>query len=647
MLSASIGDSWTIEDAERNYHVQRWGEAYFFITDDGEVGVRPTAGSDLSTSLHTVVRRLREQGVQFPALIRFQDILHDRVIRLNESFRRSIERASYDNEYCGVYPIKVNQLREVVEEILDAGEKYRFGLECGSKAELIATLPFLGEYDVDLLVNGGKDYDMMGLIAAAQSLGRRVYPIVERYEEYGMFRHAAGEHGFKIGASDEAGAFGVRIRLSTSGAGLWSESGGANSKFGISLSELIRLVEELRTSQTQDRFHILHFHLGSQISDVESIRKAAREAARIYAWLRKEGVGIRAIDVGGGLGVNYEAGNPDATGYINYNIDHYTSTIIAALKEVMDEEGVPHPRIISESGRAVTAHHSVLVVEAVGVRGKDALRVDPADDAHPLVREIEHLHKECESVSPAPTVVKRAEAIRAEIIDLFRKGEISLEDKAGAERLFWAILRTISERDEADGDSFQREVVDHYLCNFSVFRSMVDYWAIGQRFPIMPIHRLNEKPTRKGILDDLTCDSDGRVSDFVSSEGEKHFLELHPLQPDAPYYLGFFLMGAYQDIMGDMHNLFGRVTEAHVYFDSTEPDNFYVENILPGSTIREQLELVQYHGHELERRMSALIQREVREGRLRASEGVRMLEQYRSMFGSYTYLDVRARYQGN
>lgn len=647
---------WSPADAEDVYHVPLWGGPYFHINDSGHVGVRTGARSDLATDVYRVVERLRDEGVQFPALIRFQDILHDRVVQLNESFRRSIEHHGYDNDFRGVYPIKVNQLREVVEEILDAGEPYGFGLECGSKSELVATLPFLEQYDVDLLCNGCKDDEMMALIAAGQMLGRRVYPIVERIEEYAMFRKAVVRQGSSLDNAEGAGAFGVRVRLSTSGAGLWSESGGANSKFGISLTELIGLVDELERTGLTDRFHLLHFHLGSQIADVDNIRQAAREAARVYAWLHRRGINIRSIDVGGGLGVNYEAGNPDAIGHINYDLDDYTSAIVGSLKEVMDEEGVPHARIISESGRAVTAQHSVLVVEVIGVRGKDQPGRDVPESTDPLIDALLEIQRDLSSSETNVTAAHDdAARLRTQIIDRFRDGEISVEAKALAEQLYWMISRmacdtarrTAEPSDASLRAELEPQLVDHYLCDFSVFRSMVDYWAIGQRFPIMPLHRLDERPTRRGMLDDLTCDSDGRVSDFVSSSGDKHFLELHPLQRDAPYYLGFFLMGAYQDIMGDMHNLFGRVTEAHVYLDADEPDNFYIEKIISGASIREQLELVQYHGNELERRMSAMIQREVRSGRLRASQGVRLLEQYRSAFGSYTYLDARSRYAGN
>lgn len=651
-------EQWLPADAERIYHVPAWGGRYFFVNERGHVGVRKRPESALAADVHAVLVRLREEGVQFPALIRFQDILHDRVVELNESFRGAIRNNGYQNGFRGVYPIKVNQLREVVEEILDAGEAYGFGLECGSKSELVATLPFLEQYDVELLCNGCKDDEMMALMVAGQMLGRRVYPIVERIEEYAMFRKAVRSGGKQVDENDAMGAFGVRVRLSTSGAGLWSESGGANSKFGISLTELIGLVDELERTGLSNRFHLLHFHLGSQIADVSNIGQAAREAARVYAWLYRRGVHVRAIDVGGGLGVNYEAGNPDAIGHINYDLDEYTSTIVRALRDVMDQEGVPHPRIISESGRAITAHHSVLVVEAIGVRGKDRLNVAAPASESPLLTRLQGIYDRITTSLDDADIEKAHEdaaRVRTEIIDGFREGRVGVEDKALAERLFWTISRhnCLAARDaglSADARvraDLEPQLVDHYLCDFSVFRSMVDYWAIGQRFPIMPLHRLDERPTRRGMLDDLTCDSDGRVSDFVSISGEKHYLELHPLRSDEPYYLGFFLMGAYQDIMGDMHNLFGRVTEAHVYLDEDEPDNFYIEKIISGASIREQLELVQYHGNELERRMNALIQREVRGGRLHASQGIRLLEQYRSAFGSYTYLDARSRYERN
>jgi arginine decarboxylase len=644
----AAGETWTSTDAEQTYSVPLWGSGYFFVNDRGHAVVRPDSRSPLTIDIHSVAERLTEQGVRFPALVRFQDLLQARVRELNESFERAIEASGYRNRYQGVFPIKVNQLREVVEEILDAGVPYDFGLECGSKSELVAALPFLEQYDTILLCNGCKDRRMMDLMVAAQVLGRRVFPIVERYEEFDMLNKAVRAQAIAR-AEGPVGAFGVRVRLSASGAGLWSESGGANSKFGISLTELIRLVEALDERGHLDRFQLLHFHLGSQIADVGNVEAAVREAARIFIWLREKGVEVRYIDIGGGLGVNYEAGNPEAIGHINYELDDYTHAVVGALTRAFDEAGVNHPIIISESGRAITAHHSVLIVEAIGRRGKDRLLESEIEAEHELVGRLHALYVGSQHETTNGTTAAYSEAVRLrdEIDARFREGSITLEDKAYAERIFWSLSRLACHHVAHDDTATSNDdlqwveplLVDHYLCDFSVFRSMVDYWAIGQRFPIMPIHRLDEKPSRRGMIDDLTCDSDGRISDFVSPEGDKHYLELHPLREGEPYYLGFFLMGAYQDIMGDMHNLFGRVTEAHVYLDDEEPDGFYVEKIIDGATVREQLELVQYHANDLERRMNALIQREVRAGRIRPYQGVRLLEQYREAFAAYTYLD--------
>ena len=644
---ASVTESdWSTSDAESFYHVPGWGNGYFFVNDGGHLGIRPHSGKAVSADVFAIAQQLRQQGVEFPALIRFQDLLNDRVVRLNEAFRQAISASGYKNRYQGVFPIKVNQLREVVEEIMDAGEPFQYGLECGSRSELIAALPFLEQYDTLLLCNGCKDVRMMEMMVAGQILQRRVLPIIERIDEYQMLRDAvhsqnAANHGPYVGC------FGVRVRLSTSGAGLWSESGGADSKFGISLDEMIGLVRRLSRERLTDRFQLLHFHLGSQIADIKNVRDAVSEAVRIYAWLRDQRIPIQYLDIGGGLGVNYEAGNPDAVSSINYDLQEYASTVVRTVKELCDEAGVPHPILVSESGRAVTAHHSVLVVEAIGARGKKGYSADDdGEGEHTLVRELLRVYREADE-DKAREILARAEALRNDIVDAFRTGEISLEDKALAEALYWSICRKVLDAASGVDDQAHREIreqlephlVDYYLCDFSIFRSMVDYWAIGQRFPIMPLHRLDEPPTRRAMLDDLTCDSDGRVSDFVSDEGSKHYLMLHPLRKSEPYLLGFFLMGAYQDIMGDMHNLFGRVTEAHVYVDEDEPGNFYIEKILPGADVREQLELVQYHMNELERRMSVLVQRQVRSGHLRPAQGVRLLEQYRASFGAYTYLE--------
>ena len=639
---------WSPARSEELYHVRRWGDEYFSVNDLGHVVVRPIRGSDLSIDLYEVVEQLKERGISFPALVRFQDLLKSRVGHLNEAFRAAISASGYAGGYHGVYPVKVNQLREVVEEILVSGAPYDYGLECGSKSELVATVPYLEAHDTLLICNGCKDHAMYRLMLAAQRLGRRVVPVVERADEVDMLLAEARR-------AELTAAIGVRVRLTTRGAGLWSESGGENSKFGLSLTEIIDLMDRRQAQDLPLRVDLLHFHLGSQIADIENVRHAVTEAARIYCWMRKHGHEVKYLDVGGGLGVSYEAGNPDALGMINYTLDEYARTIVDGIRTVCDEEGTPHPVIVSESGRAVTAHHSVLVVEAISSRRKDLpAAVPPRGSSNDLVQRAHELYGELLSDGRDPdaqsldAALGRARHLHSEMLTRFRGGRIEVEEKASLEQMYWAICVVIAHRlRHLDGTELtrplaelERQLTDHYLCNFSIFRSMVDYWAIGQRFPIMPIHRLGEVPRRRGILVDLTCDSDGKVTTFVSPGGDKRYLELHDISPGEPYYLGAFLMGAYQDIMGDMHNLFGRVTEAHVYADEEEPGNFYIEEMLRGATVEEQLALVQYYPNDLERRMGDLIQREVKSGRLRPKEGVKLLNQYRQMFQHTTYLET-------
>ena len=643
-----LDNEWSAERSEDLYFVRKWGDQYFSVNDAGHVVVQPIRGSDLSIDLYEVVNQLKERGVSFPTLIRFQDLLKSRVEHLNEAFRAAVAESGYENEYQGVYPVKVNQLREVVEEILDSGKPYKYGLECGSKSELMATLPYLATHETLLICNGCKDQVMYRLMLAGQRLGQNVIPVIERADEVELLLQ-------EVRDSRSTAVYGVRVRLTTRGAGLWSESGGENSKFGLSLTELIELLERQEREALPLRLQLLHFHLGSQIADLENVRGAVEEAARIYVWMRRRGHDIRYLDVGGGLGVSYEAGNPDALGMINYSLDDYALTIVRCIKRICDEEGTPHPIIVSESGRAVTAHHSVLIVEALSSRRKVvSSTLEEPGDASDILRKIFAMYRELSDMETDPAAATvdllygDAEVMRKEMVDLFRRGEIDVEQKAEFERVFWVVCMALDHKARTSGTrdrtqsltDLERQLSDHYLCNFSVFRSMVDHWAIGQRFPIMPIHRLDEVPCRRGVLVDLTCDSDGKVVTFVSPVGDKRYLELHEIEPNTSYYLGLFLMGAYQDIMGDMHNLYGRVTEAHVYADPEEPGNFYLEELLPGATVEEQLALVQYYPNDLERRMSDLIQQSVKSGRLRPKEGVKLLNQYRGAFRNMTYLST-------
>lgn len=640
-------EAWTPQAAEALYHVPAWGAGYFHVNKAGHVAVRPQGPEGPSIDLLEVVRRLRAQNVRPPFLLRFQDLLRTRVIQLNRAFHRAIAETGYASTYRCVYPIKVNQLREVVEEILEAGNPFSFGLECGSKSELLATLPYLDRDDMLLICNGCKDRTMMQLILAGQRLGKKVIPVIERMEEFQLLLEVMDERS--LPQASLPAIFGVRLRLSATGAGLWSESGGETSKFGLSLAELLGLLDCISDSHSGVSLQLLHFHMGSQIAHLAHIREAVTEATRIYARLRKRGLGIIYLDIGGGLGVTYEAGNPDAPGSIDYSLNEYARAVVATVQQVCGAERVPPPVLISESGRALTAYHSVFVTEVLDTRSRRyELPAWANGGHHPLLEELRWLYEAAAS-EPLVAVYERLEALRHRVNRSFREGELSLEQKAEADQLYWAACTHLGNRlsrpSELEGlrpETLQQlptQLADHYLCNFSVFRSLIDHWAIGQRFPIMPIHRLDEPPTRRGILIDLTCDSDGQVSDFVTPVGEKHTLELHPLRPEEPYYLGFFLMGAYQDIMGDPHNLFGRVTEAHIYLDEDEPGNFYIELILPATTVEEQLAQVQYYPNDLERRMNRLIQEKVRTGALRPREGVELLELYRRIFRTSTYLE--------
>ncbi len=640
-------EAWTPQAAEALYHVPAWSAGFFHVNEAGHVAVRPLGPEGSSIDLLEVVERLRAQNVHPPVLLRFQDLLRTRVQQLNRAFRRAIAETGYANTYRGVYPIKVNQLREVVEEILEAGAPFAFGLECGSKSELLATLPYLDRDDMLLICNGCKDRAMMQLILAGQRLGKKVIPVIERMAEFQLLLEVLEDR--TLPQASMPAIFGVRLRLSATGAGLWSESGGETSKFGLSLSELLGLLDHIGDGHSGLSLQLLHFHMGSQIAHLVHIREAVTEAARVYARLRKRGLGITYLDIGGGLGVTYEAGNPDAPGSIDYSLGEYARTVVATVQQVCETEGVPPPVLISESGRALTAYHSVFVTEVLDTRSRRyELPAWANGGIHPLLEELRRIYDAAAS-EPLSATYEQLEVVRQQVNRSFREGALSLEQKAEAEQLYWATCARLCERLPRSPEALANlpenlrqlptQLADHYLCNFSVFRSLIDHWAIGQHFPIMPIHRLDEPPTRHGILIDLTCDSDGQVSDFVTPVGEKHTLELHPLRPGEPYYLGFFLMGAYQDIMGDQHNLFGRVTEAHIYLDEDEPGNFYVELILPGATVEKELAQVQYYPNDLERRMNRLIQEKVRSGALRPREGVELLELYRRIFRTSTYLE--------
>jgi arginine decarboxylase len=639
---------WTVEDSENLYRVKLWGESYFYVNEEGHLAVRPILGDPIGIDVHKVVQDLRQQKIQFPLLIRFQDLLRSRVTELNSAFRKAIEESGYGNSYIGVYPIKVNQLHEVVQEILEAGRPFGFGLESGSKAELVAALPHLEDDRTLLICNGYKDWTMMRLLLIGQLLGKNVIPILEKYSELRLLLAQASELGVRP-------KFGARVRVSVTGSGKWAASGGDGSKFGITITELVKLIDEVTAVGVADGFKLLHFHMGSQILDIQNLRQAVKEIARIYATLRKRGLEIEYVNVGGGLGVNYEAGEVTSPHGINYTLQEYVNSVVYTVKEICDAEKVPHPILVSESGRALTAHHSVLIVEVIAANARENgdEPVPPEKIDHPQVAELSKLLGSVADKSARrkslPVLLETfhdAAEKRQEIGLLFELGYLSLEQKSVAERLYWSVCITINrmlqkrnpELLPKDLLAMREQLIDQYLCDFSVFQSILDYWAIGQVFPIMPIQRLNEQPSRQATLVDLTCDSDGKVDRFVSPVGSKNALEVHRLIEGERYYLGFFLMGAYQDILGDMHNLFGKVTEVHVYADAEEPDNYFIEKVIQGTTVQEILSVVQYFPNDLQRRMEQLIQQKVKDGLIRPKIGVQLLDQYSKAFHEYTYL---------
>lgn len=650
--AAAVADrAWTVADAEALYRVPGWSDGFYHVDAAGRVCVR--VGDDApSMVIADIVADLRRRAIRFPALIRFQDVLRARVQRLHNAFNGAIAESGYTAPYRGVYPIKVNQLHEVVEEVLEAGRPYGMGLECGSKAELIASLAHLDDDDALLVCNGVKDPIMMRLMLSAQRLGKNVIPVVEKYHEFEMLMAQAA-------AMEARPRFGVRVRLATSGSGKWAESGGDLSKFGVSIPELMQLVERLGRAGAADALVLLHFHLGSQIADIQIVKQGVKEIAHIYAQLVQRGLGVRYLDVGGGLGVNYESRYDSDDQPINYNLQEYANAIVYAVKEVCDAESVPCPTLISESGRAITAHHSVLVVPVLGTFRKDAIDPEfrPGPDQESVIHELYGILADIRGRLKKPGRVQVWQLLeafhdaaekRGEADQLFTLGYLPLEQKAIAERLYWSICQGVHEllggvdagvQVPAELHALDEHLVDQYLCDFSVFQSILDHWAIGQGFPIMPLERLDEQPLRRATLVDLTCDSDGKVDHYVSALRDRRFLPVHAVRGGEPYYLGFFLMGAYQDIMGDSHNLFGRVAEVHVYADAHEPGGYYIEKILPGTTVEEMLADVQYFPSDLKRRMNEIIRRKVEAGVIRPPAGVQLLEEYMRCFGDTTYID--------
>ncbi len=640
--SADAGP-WDVAAARALYNIDRWGAGYFDINEEGHVIVKPLQEAGAVVDLTDVVEEARGRGLRFPLLVRFQDILRHRVEVINRAFHRSIAEFGYQGRYRGVFPIKVNQLREVVEEILDAGRPYDLGLEVGSKPELFAGLALQGQPGNLIICNGYKDPAFIRMALMGARLGKEVILVVEKLEELRQILAQARQAGVEP-------AIGIRVRLASKGHGKWADSAGENAKFGLTTAELLAAAELLQAENLAHCFRLLHFHIGSQVPDILTIKKAVQEAARFYAKLVKRGFALQYLDVGGGLGVDYDGSRTAYDSSTNYTLQEYANDVVYYVADVCNAEGVRHPDLVSESGRAIVAHHSVLIVEVFGAIAKTRAPAafQYGDQEHPLVRELLEIRRNLPKLNKLEAWHDALER-KEDAQHMFTLGLLDLPDKAKIETLYWEISDAVvrSYKGQAYIPEEIRELEDalgdQYLCNFSVFQSLLDHWALDQLFPIMPISRLRERPTRDGTLVDITCDSDGQVNRFIDLRDVRDTLPLHPLAHNGngnpePYYLGFFLMGAYQDIMGDLHNLFGRVNELHVFLDPDEPAGYYVEEIIEGTTIVQALQSVQYDENELKRQMKAQVDAAIKADRLKPSEGMRLLDDYEKGLREYTYL---------
>lgn len=642
------GADWDLPAAVSTYNIDRWGSGYFGINAQGHVQATPLQNAGATIDLMDIVAEARERGLQFPLLVRFQDIVRHRVQSICQAFENAITEFNYQKHYRGVFPIKVNQLREVVEEIVDAGTPFHFGLEAGSKPELLAALAVHRDPESLIICNGYKDAAFIQNAMLGRKLGKQVILVVEKLEELRQILDIAREYNVEPHV-------GLRVRLQSKGMGKWATSGGENAKFGLSTADLVAASAMVKEAGLPGCLKLIHFHVGSQVPDIGTVKRAVREAARFYAKMVKMGhPGLAYMDCGGGLGVDYDGSRTAYESSMNYSLQEYARDIVYNIMDVCDSEKVPHPAIVTESGRAISAHHSMLIVEAFGAIDKTA---DPAavvvteTDAK-IVQDVFEVQKTV-SKENRLEALHDAQQFREQAQQMFELGLLDLETKAKVETVYWQIARGVVRQFEGlryipeEVSDLVTTLSDQYLCNFSVFQSMPDYWALGQLFPIMPIHRLDTLPEREGILVDITCDSDGKVSKFIDLQDVKNTLPLHRLNPGEPYYLGIFLVGAYQDIMGDMHNLFGRVNEVHLFLDEDEEGGWYVEEVIEGSPISEVLALVQWDQNDLTRQMKQQIDAAIKGDRLKPNEAMRLLAGYEKSLRGYTYLSFNGNGTGN
>ena len=643
--------TWTIADSARLYGVDRWGHGYFAINDSGHLVVQPDAGPGRQIDLAELVTQLRGRGLQPPLLIRLTDILKHRITRIHDAFHAAMSDNDYRGGYRGVYPIKVNQQRHVVEEILDFGRPYGMGLEVGSKPELLAIMAMVHDDDTPIICNGFKDDEFIEAVILATKIGKKIIPVVEKFSELRLIARYAALHRVKP-------AIGIRIKLSSRGQGRWEQSSGLGSKFGLFSSEVVEALRFLREQGMGDCLKMLHFHLGSQVPSIAHIKNAVIELARVFVELQRLGADLEYIDVGGGLGIDYDGSKRNNESSTNYTLDEYASNVVFHIREVCDQAGNEHPTIITEAGRALVAYHSVLVINVLGWSGYDRFEV-PARLADAPRKATPGSSPQTSNALPLPLVnlfdtyegldeqnfreyYHDAQLAWKETIDLFKLGYCTLEQRGLAERIYFGIcsrvLGIVRQLDEVPEDfaNLERMLADTYFCNWSIFQSLPDSWAVGQLFPILPIHRLDERPTCRGVLADITCDSDGRVDRFIDHREPKAVLELHPYT-GSDYYLAVCLVGAYQEILGDLHNLFGDTNAVHVSVG--DDGHISIDEVIEGDTVNEVLQYVQYSSQELIRSMRKRIERALREKKLTLNQSRLLLRFYESGLKGYTYLE--------
>ena len=626
---------WRIEDSAELYNITGWGLKYFSINDNGHVQVTPREGC-ASVDLKELMDELQIRDITAPVLLRFPDILDNRIEKISRCFKQAAEEYKYGAQNFIIYPIKVNQMRQVVDEIVSHGKKFNIGLEAGSKPELHAVLATnIDEHNL-IICNGYKDENYVELALLAQKMGRRIFLVVEKLNELHLIARLAKRIGVRPN-------IGIRIKLSSSGSGKWEESGGDHSKFGLNSSELLEAVDALAKYKMEDCLKLIHFHIGSQITKIRRIKNALREATQFYVQLTKMGFSIDFIDIGGGLGVDYDGTRSSASeNSMNYSIQEYANDAISAIVDACEKNGLKQPNVITESGRSLSAHHSILIIETLETTQLPVWNdnEEVSDSDHELARELYQIWDRLGQQSLLESW-HDALQIREEALDRFSLGMLDLHTRAQIEKLFWSVAREVNDiaktmKHVPEELRISKMLPDKYFCNFSVFQSLPDSWAIDQMFPIMPISRLDEKPTRTATIQDVTCDSDGKINCFISSHGFSNALPIHPIKNGESYYLGVFLVGAYQEILGDMHNLFGDTNTVHV---SVHKDGYEIEQIIDGETVAEVLDYVQYNPKKLVRNVETWVTRSMKSGKITPEEGREFLSNYRSGLYGYTYLE--------